>query len=315
MKPLAIATLASVLCSSTVSAQQLAETNKPSINNLPKRIYSLSKEDIAKKIAAASSAEYKGSVAIEDLATTHDQYQGKVIELEFCAQFLSTSGKNPYLFITGKRGSIDAQLFLYGQASLEWAVEKDKAGGVSGTSSKIYALVENDAFIALGTKKKKTDDGYVYAFGNIATSSGVNSSDTQDSESKPALDLSRISQDELEKKITAASSAEYKGRVTTEDLIIKHTRYLGKVVELKFSYASLKKSSLGESQYLYVSGGASAGSQRLYLCGQEALEWAADASKKPYGSLGTVYALVEGNGLIALGSRKRSEGNGYSYRW
>lgn len=316
MRSLVISTLVAVLCSSTVSAQQLVATNKESIRKLPTSTYRLSQEKLEKKIAGASSAEYAGRITVEDMLTKRDQYLGKVVELKFYAGSVTTSlGETRRLLVHGKNYSCYDYLFLCGQEALTWAVKTEKSRDfLSGMPSTVYVLVDEKNLIALGDGKAKKDDGYSYTFGkNTSLTSEISSSNSV-LKSNSASDLMRLPKDELKGKIAEASFAEYKGSVTIEDIILNRGRYLGAVVEVKFLSASLYKSS--NNPYLYITGGeSSAGSFHLFICDQEALEWASDVIKKPYGASRTVYALVEETGLIALGTRKRSEGDGYSYRW
>jgi len=100
-----------------------------------------------------------------------------------------------------------------------------------------------------------------------------------------------------------------------DELILKRDQYVGKVIELQFQASSVS-TMVGENPYMYVYGKEySGGNDRLMLCGQEALEWAMGVAKKGYGTSSTVCALVEKKGLIALGTRKRKVGDGYTYSW
>jgi len=275
-----------------------------------------SNEEVARKIGEASLAEYKGSITMEDLLTKRDQYFGKVVELKFYAGSVSTSlGATPRLLVFGSRLSSYDYLFLCDQNALEWAVKNEKSHDfISGMSSAVYVLVDEKSLIALGTRKKKTDNGYSYTFGGDNSLSSDISSSNSILKSNSAFDTMSLPKDELEGKISRASFAGYKGSVTTEDIILKRGQYLGKVVEVKFSSASLGK--MRDTPYLYITGGgSSAGSFYLCLCDQESQEWAAEVVKKPYGSSRVVYALVEENALIALGTHKKKNADGYIYSW
>ncbi len=146
----------------------------------------------------------------------------------------------------------------------------------------------------------------------LSSSSGKVKSSTRVTSS---FSLLYMPEDELKKRIAEASSAEFSGNLDMDELILKRADYIGKVVELKFQATSVS-TMIGENPYLYVHGrNFGGGSDHLALCGQEALEWAMDISKKGYGVMSSVYALVEGKGLIALGSRKKKGDGGYIYSW
>lgn len=92
-----------------------------------------------------------------------------------------------------------------------------------------------------------------------------------------------LSKEELETKVTSASTAEFLRSVTFEELILKRDQYIGKVVELQFRGSFINTSS-GENPYLYVFGKETGvGNERLFLSGQDALEWAVVVAKKAYG--------------------------------
>lgn len=124
----------------------------------------------------------------------------------------------------------------------------------------------------------------------------------------------------IKSKTDQASRAEYKGKVTLEDLRLERSDYLGGVVMLRFERAMLSPSMAGGS-YLYASGstganGAGSFHEIIFYDekDQDAKKWAVDCARRGSGSF-SVYVLVDGNRLISLGERRKKDGNGYSYNW
>jgi TPR repeat protein len=125
----------------------------------------LSKEEMEGKIAAATSANYLGSVAMDALVLNRDQYLGTVVRVQFQAPHTvgTRVGNNPYVIIYGKNNSgAEDQLFLCGDDSLKWGMEQCARG--YGVSCEVYALVERKGLIALGKRQNKLDDGYTYSW-------------------------------------------------------------------------------------------------------------------------------------------------------
>jgi len=94
----------------------------------------------------------------------------------------------------------------------------------------------------------------------------------------------------------------------------------GKIVEMEYSYAKyIKKESSGEySVYCKTHTNTSFSGKKIYFSGEEALDYFEDVAKKredPFNTTLTesVYVLVEGTKLIAVGERfKKSKG---IYTW
>jgi hypothetical protein len=312
--------LAIVLCSPVVFAgtnvEQQTDNKKVATSRKPSdSIFHLPKEELEKKIANASSAEYKGGVTTDDLLSDRDKYLGKVVELKFQAGLLSTLGvETSHLYVHSANAGATDKVVLCGNDSMQWAVEVSKKA--YGASSTVYALVEKKYLIALGDHKRKSGDSYTYTYESGKSSARESASDNAPSSASSSTNwVYTLSNEELEKKISEASSAEYKGGVTTDDLLSDRNKYLGKVVELKFYGSSLYTTS-GGNPYIFVrSQELGSLNDQLVLCGDEALKWGIGVAKKGYGVSCTVYALVEKKGLIALGSRKRKVGDGYTYSW
>jgi TPR repeat protein len=137
---------------------------------------------------------------------------------------------------------------------------------------------------------------------------------------RTSTDLRSVPAEELQKKIEQAGSAPYEGTVNFDELAINRNQYVGKVIELRFTTLTVVGGPSDGNPYIYVRDPRSYGSQggssdRLYLCGEEALKWKLDVDKKSPGIASTICALVEKEGLIALGVRKRKTDSGYTYSW
>ena len=137
-----------------------------------------------------------------------------------------------------------------------------------------------------------------------------------------STDIRSMPPEVLQNKIKQASSAPYEGDVTFDELAINRNKYVGKVIELSFTILPAVGMPSDGNQYIFVrdprsSSGQQQGSSsdRLYLCGEDALKWRQEVGRKAYGIASTVCALVEKDGLIAVGSRKRKTGDGYTYSW
>jgi hypothetical protein len=115
-----------------------------------------------------NQASYEGSVGFDNLAVSREQYLGKVIELTFIT--LTTIGGptgNSYIYVRdpksyGNQGGSSDKLYLLGDEAMRWKLDVDKKA--PGSSSTVYALVEKDGLVALGDRKRKTDDGYTYSW-------------------------------------------------------------------------------------------------------------------------------------------------------
>lgn len=130
-------------------------------------------------------------------------------------------------------------------------------------------------------------------------------------------DLRSMPADELQKKTEQAASAPYAGDITFDELVLHRDQYIGKVIELDFTTVSVIG---GATPYIYVrdprsSSGQSGSSDKLYLCGESALKWRLAIDRKPPGTVSTICTLVEKDGLIAVGSRKSKNADGYTYSW
>ena len=114
-----------------------------------------------------------------------------------------------------------------------------------------------------------------------------------------------------------ASSAEYKGDVRVEELVLNRAEYVGKVVELRAATTG-KFLSTTDPAFMYVYDSRSdftGPEQRLMLSGQQALEWAVKQSKRGFHASCRIYAFVDERELIALGTRQSQADNGYTYGW
>jgi TPR repeat protein len=127
---------------------------------------SMSPEEFQKKIELAASAPYAGDITFDELVLKRDQYIGKVIELNFTA-VSAVGGSVPYIYIRdprsyGSQGGASDRLYLYGEPALKWRLEVERKA--PGATSTVCALVEKEELIALGSRKRKLDDGYTYSW-------------------------------------------------------------------------------------------------------------------------------------------------------
>ena len=120
------------------------------------------REVLEKKVADASSAEYKGTATFEDLALKRTEYIGKVVKLKFDISFIYTSSEPPYLFVRSDQIMTNHRLMLCDQKALEWGMKTSKSQ--SGSNSGVYVLVDEEVLIALGVNKQIIDDGCVYSW-------------------------------------------------------------------------------------------------------------------------------------------------------
>jgi TPR repeat protein len=140
------------------------------------------------------------------------------------------------------------------------------------------------------------------------------------SDSRIKSDIRTMSPDEFEKKVTQASSVPYEGDVTFDELATNRNKYVGKVIELSFTILPAVGMPVEGIQYIYVRDPKAYGTQggssdKLYMYGDRALKWRQEIGKKSSGTSSTVYALVEKDGLIALGIRQREIESGREYKW
>ncbi|MEI7851699.1 MAG: hypothetical protein WCH86_07690 [Kiritimatiellales bacterium] len=153
-----------------IVAKKQPEVSKTGLSKKPssgvsstKSLMFLPKEELEKKVADASSAEYKGNLVIEDLWLKRNEYIGKVVELRFKTCTLSTSAAHPYFSVhNDDHSGLREMLILCGQDALEWGLAQSKRG--HGSSSKAYVLVEEKGLLALGTKQSQADNGYTYSW-------------------------------------------------------------------------------------------------------------------------------------------------------
>jgi hypothetical protein len=134
---------------------------------------------------------------------------------------------------------------------------------------------------------------------------------------RTVTDSRLIPQEELEKKVVRGESAAYAGKVKFDELVLHRDQYVDKVVQLDFTTLSVVGGSV---PYIYVRDprsqpGQSGASERLYLCGESALKWRLEVERKYPGAVSTICALVEKDGLVAIGLRNRKTDNGYTYSW
>ena len=144
---------------------QAGSSNHPSsIADSPKPSRSMSKEVLGKKVADASSSEYKGSTTVEDIILNRAEYVGKVVELKFEIGTVSTSYSDeiPRFYVHGRRAKMGQRLMLSDQQALEWAMNQSKRG--YDASGKAYVLVDGKDLIVLGTKQSQADNGYIYSW-------------------------------------------------------------------------------------------------------------------------------------------------------
>lgn len=133
-----------------------------------------------------------------------------------------------------------------------------------------------------------------------------------------AASLRSVSPEKMKKKIEKAVSVPYAGEVAFDDLFSNRDDYVGKVIEINFTAIPVTEGASYGTPYMYireVTSEADASVDKLYLCGEDALNWQLEINKKSYTASSTVYALVEKDGLIAVGSRHRETDNGQEYKW
>jgi len=212
---------------------------------------------------------------------------------------------------------------VFAETTVELIQQRAEAG--DATAQTLMGLmtfygyqVSRDADMSESWFQQAADQGDAFASGRIAMvkkrSSASSSTNSIKSKSTYAFSLSK---EELEKKVSSASSAEYAGSIDMDNLVLKRADYVGKVIQIKFMASSIN-TKIGENPYLHIykTDNDYVGSfEYLMLCGQKALEWAVGISKQGYGATGTVYALVEDKNLVALGVRKSKIDDGYTYSW
>ncbi len=120
----------------------------------------------------------------------------------------------------------------------------------------------------------------------------------------------------LADRIARAADLEYGGKVSLEDLRIIRSNYLNKVVVVSFFWTSLPVPTA--EHYITVCDDDRSLSERITYdhTVPGAAEWAIMQAKDENGSWSSVYVLVESNGLLGLGiRRKRDNGASYNYSW
>ena len=169
--------------------------------------------------------------------------------------------------------------------------------------------------------QRAADQGDSFAAGRIKIAksklegSNTDSSDQTSSSESPSKTRSS-KQRSPEEKVADASFAEYKGNVKLEELVRNRAEYVGKVVELKVVSGNFFPSSDHASMFVYDSRNNFSGvHQILIVSGQQALEWAVKQSKRGFGASCKVYALVEDERLIPLGTNQSQADKGYTYSW
>jgi hypothetical protein len=124
-----------------------------------------------------------------------------------------------------------------------------------------------------------------------------------------------LTEDELRARTQESSLCEERVRVSMEELTLNRASYVGKVVEIEFQAGTVYLST-GANAYLTAYGKMTeGGAANLILCGSGSLKWALAESKKGYGSISKVFALVDKAGVIALGITKNKNGDVYTYSW
>ena len=124
--------------------------------------------------------------------------------------------------------------------------------------------------------------------------------------------------EKLQQKIDQAAALPYEGQVAFDELASNRDEYIGKVIELNFSAVPVAGGTPAGTSFMYVRDPQSdtdAAVDRLYFCGEGALNWKLEVDKKSYDSSSIVYASVEKDGLIALGSHHRETEKGHAYDW
>ena len=133
-----------------------------------------------------------------------------------------------------------------------------------------------------------------------------------------AANLRSMSPEKIKKKIEQAASVPYAGEVVFDDLVSNRDDYTGKVIQINFTAIPVTEGASYGTQYMYIrepTSDADALTDKLYLCGEGALNWQLEINKKSYTASSTVYALVEKDGLIAVGSHHRESDGGHEYKW
>jgi hypothetical protein len=123
----------------------------------------------------------------------------------------------------------------------------------------------------------------------------------------------------LKSKISPSSGVEYKGKVALGDLRFERSKYLGCVIMVRFEYAYLSSASSATPYILaYDASGSETSfrSERILYDekDQDATKWAVDCARRGSSTF-SVYVLVNDRDLMALGERRKKDGNGYAYRW
>ena len=133
-----------------------------------------------------------------------------------------------------------------------------------------------------------------------------------------ASGLRWMSPEKIQKKIEQAPSASYAGQVAFDELASNREQYIGKVIELNFSAVPVSSGSPVGTTYMYVrdpQADRNASTDRLYLSGEDAMSWKLEVAQKSYDASSIVYALVEKDGLIAVGAHHRETDDGQEYKW
>lgn len=133
-----------------------------------------------------------------------------------------------------------------------------------------------------------------------------------------AAGLRWMAPEKIQQKIDQAKSLPYEGQIAFDELFSNRDQYVGKVIELNFSAVPVAGGSPVGTTYMYIRDPQSdrdAAADRLYLHGEDALSWKSEIAQKSYDSTSTVYALVEKDGLIAVGAHHREADGGHEYKW
>lgn len=209
---------------------------------------------------------------------------------------------------------------VFSETTVEMIQQRAEAGDATaqtlmGMMSFYGCQLPKDRKAAQEWYQRAADQGDFFAAGRVAVKNQAEVPQA-DSSVKPPSKADdppwEMSKETLEKKVSNASSAEYKGEAELEDMILHRSEYVGKVVKLRFR--SGKFFPEPGMPHIYVRGihGMGGPSQCLMVSGQEAMEWAV---KKSSGAVREAYALVDDNRLIALGTKQSQADNGYIYSW
>lgn len=119
----------------------------------------------------------------------------------------------------------------------------------------------------------------------------------------------------LADRIARAGDLEYGGKVSLEDLRMIRSDYLDKVVVVSFFWAILTVPTA--EHYITVYDDDRSLSERITYdhTVPGADEWAVMQAKDQNGSWSSVYVLVESNGLLGLGIRRKRDNGTYTYSW